>query len=87
MVQLKAGIPFYLPDNGLVLFDDKTILPEKSCEIVEQAINSINGVINTIIPSFELVLYKTKTITEKGEEAYLLKLMSLLIYYQYYFDL
>ncbi|MBQ7077962.1 MAG: AAA family ATPase [Lachnospiraceae bacterium] len=76
MVQLKAGIPFYLPDNGLVLFDDKTILPEKSCEIVEQAINSINGVINTIIPSFELVLYKTKTITEKGEEAYLLKLMS-----------
>lgn len=77
LVQLRAGIPIYMPlhDRPLLL-TDKTIIGKEIFEHVDITFKKINTVLESIIPDLHLKLITTTTTTKNGGEGYYVKIMS-----------
>ncbi len=78
LVQLKAGIPIYLPmnDRALVL-TEKTVVSLQTFRYVENAVRDINIVLDTLIPGLQLGIKGIPTITENGNDGMFVKMMSI----------
>ncbi len=77
LVQLRAGIPIYMPMYYRpLLLNDKTVLNKTEHQQVKKTFTQINTVIETLIPDLHLELKTTPTIMEDGKEAFFAKVMS-----------
>lgn len=78
LVQLRAGIPIYMPmrDRPLIL-NERTVLGKLEYRQVESTFNNINMVLETLIPDLQLELKTTPTIMENGKEGFFAKVMSI----------
>ena len=78
LVQLRAGIPIYMPmrDRPLIL-SERTVLNKFEHEQVENTFKKINMVLETLIPDLQLELRTTPTIMENGKEGFFAKVMSI----------
>ena len=80
-VQLKAGIPIYLPhliENGNrpIILNEKTVIEKELYEHVEQSFRGINTVLETLIPGMQLKLSTSPTSTKEGEEGLYITILS-----------
>ena len=78
LVQLRAGIPIYMPmrDRPLIL-SERTVISEIEHIMVEKTFDNINMVLETLIPDLQLELKTTPTIMENGKDGFFAKVMSI----------
>ena len=78
LVQLRAGIPIYLPiDYKPLVLNEKSVVQLELYEHVERAFKQINTVLDTLIPGLQLDLKGTPTTMENGENGMFVKIMSI----------
>ena len=78
LVQLRAGIPLYLPKYYRpVLITDKTVLTKDIYKDVEEWMIRINEALQTIIPDLKLRLDSVPTKTNNGEDGMFVQIMSI----------
>lgn len=78
LVQLRAGIPIYLPiSHKPYIFNEKIPVLLEQYKYVENAFKQINMVLDTLIPGLQLDIKGTPTSMKNGEAGMFVKIMSI----------
>lgn len=79
LVQLRAGIPIYLPRYNRrrpLLISERTVVSKVLFHDVEKTFVLINDVLKTIIPDLQLSIKGSPTVTAEGKDGMYIKIMS-----------
>lgn len=78
LVQLRAGIPIYIPGLGKpFVLSEKSMVNKETYDLIKNTINQINNVVSAIIPGLSLSISGIPTIMENGEDGFYIKILSL----------
>lgn len=77
LVQLRAGIPIYIPMlNRPLILNERKPISKETYSYVEEAIEKINLVLCTIIPDLQLELKGIPTVMKDGEDGIYINILS-----------